>query len=298
MERRVAVNGVELAVEEWVASAASGPQAARSEPKASEARQVGPLVLVHGFTGFRQDFAGVIDALLPSAERVLALDLRGHGASTHTGDAATYTFEVLASDLVAALAALGIARCDLLGHSMGGMLAQRVALAAPERIASLLLLSTSAEPLAWINEDHIRLAAYVGKEQGMAKLAELLRARAGDDPTRGEADRRLEREWGAREFWAWRDARIIATDPVAYQALGLALKHAPDIRARLSAIRCPTTAIVGALDSEFAEASARVAAAIPGARHVVIPNAGHQPQLEAREAFVGAVRAHLARVRG
>jgi len=278
VERRVAVNGVELAFEEH----GGGER---------------PLVLVHGFTGFRQDFAPVVDALLPSAGRIVALDLRGHGASTHTGDAASYTFDALASDIAAALAALRIARCDLLGHSMGGMLAQRIALAHPERIASLILLSTSAEPLAWINEDHIKLAAYVGREQGMAKLAEVLRARAADDPTRGEADRRLEREWGAQRFWAWRDARIVATDPEAYQALALAMKRAPDIRAQLTAIRCPALVMVGALDAEFMGPSPRLAAAIPGARHAVIPNAGHQPQLEAPEAFLAAVREHLARAR-
>jgi 3-oxoadipate enol-lactonase len=180
---------------------------------------------------------------------------------------------------------------------MGGMLAQRVALAAPARVASLVLLSTSAEPLGWIDENLLKLAAYVGREQGMAKLAEILRARAPEDTTRSEPDRRIEREWGAERFWAWRTARIVATDPAAYQALGLALKHAPDVRERLAAIACPTTAIVGALDTEFMEASPRMAAAIPGARHVVLPEAAHQPQLEAPEAFVAAIAAHLARVR-
>ena len=63
-------------------------------------------------------------------------------------------------------AALGIERCDLLGHSMGGMLAQRVALAAPQRVASLVLLSTSAEPLGWINEDMLALAARIGLVAG------------------------------------------------------------------------------------------------------------------------------------
>lgn len=277
-ERRIAVDGVELALEERGAGER-------------------PLVLVHGFTGFRQDFASVLDALLPLAGRIVALDLRGHGASTHTGDAAGYTLDELAEDVRAALAALGIARCDLLGHSMGGMLAQRVALAAPERVASLILLSTSAEPLGWIDEASLKLAGYVGATQGMAKLAEILRARAPADPARSGPDRRLEREWGAERFWGWRDARVTATDPVAYQALGLALRHAPDLRARLAAIACPTTAIVGALDAEFLEASARMAAAIPGARHVVLPDAAHQPQLEAPEAFVAAIAAHLARVR-
>ncbi len=277
-ERRIAVNGVELAVEEHGAGAR-------------------PLVLVHGFTGFRQDFAPVIDALVSLAGRVVTLDLRGHGASTHTGDAATYTLDVLSEDVRAALVALGLVRCDLVGHSMGGMLAQRVALAEPQRVASLVLLSTSAEPLAWINEDALKLAAYVGREQGMAKLAEILRARAPEDPARTLADRRLERTWGTERFWAWRDARVIATDPVAYQALGLALKHAPEFRARVTAIECPALVLVGDLDGEFVAASPRLAAAIPGARHLVIPGAGHQPQLEAPEAWLAAMGEHLARVR-
>jgi pimeloyl-ACP methyl ester carboxylesterase len=284
-ERRIVVNGIELAVEEVVRAAGAGPDAR-------------PLVLVHGFTGFRQDFAPVMDALARLAGRVVALDLRGHGASTHTGDEASYTLDALAGDLLAALGALDIARCDLLGHSLGGMLVQRVALAAPERVASLVLLSTSAEALGWIDEGLLALAAAVGREQGMARLAEILRARAPEDPARSEPDRRLEREWGAERFWAWRTARVVATDPAAYRALGLALKHAPDLRSRLCAVACPTTAMVGALDPEFVEASARMAAAIPGARHVVIPNAGHQPQLEAPEAWLAAVGEHLARVRG
>ena len=277
-ERRIAVNGIELAVEEH----GHGARA---------------LVLVHGFTGFRQDFSPPLAALLPVAGRIITLDLRGHGASMNTGDAAGYTLDALAADVLAALAALGVARCDLLGHSMGGMLVQRVALNAPGRVASLILLSTSAEPLDWINEDMLALAAHVGREQGMAKLAEILRARAPEDPGRSEPDRRLEREWGAERYWAWRDARIAATDPAGYQALGLALKHAPDFRARLAGITCPTTAIVGALDAEFLGASARMAEAVRGARHVVLEDAAHQPQLEAPGAWLAAMREHLARVR-
>ncbi len=277
-ERRIAVNGVELAVEE-------------------HGRGERPLVLLHGFTGFRQDFADAIESLLPAAGRVITLDLRGHGASTNTGDERGYTLDGLADDVRAALSALGIARCDLLGHSMGGMLAQRVALAEPQRVASLILLSTSAEPLDWINEDALKLAAYVGREQGMAKLAEILRARAPEDPARSEPDRRLEREWGAERFWAWRDARIIATDPVGYQALGLTLKRATDFRARLAGIACPTTAIVGELDAEFLVPSARMAEAVRGARQVVLADAAHQPQLEAPGAWLSAMREHLSRVR-
>jgi pimeloyl-ACP methyl ester carboxylesterase len=279
MQPSVRVHGIDVAVEEH-------GEGAR------------PLVLVHGFTGFRQDFAPAIDPLLPTAGRIITLDLRGHGASTNTGEEAHYTLDALAADVAATLAALGIEHCDLLGHSMGGMLAQRVALAAPERVASLVLLSTSAEPLAWINEDMLALAARIGREQGMARVAEIQRAMAPTDASRSEPDRRLEREWGAERFWAWRSARVAAMDPAAYPALGRAMKYAIDFRAQLAGIACPTSVVVGALDAEFVAPSARIAEAIRGAHHVVLSEAAHQPQLEAPDAFLAALRGHLARVRG
>lgn len=278
MERRIAIRGGELAYEDHGASAR-------------------PLVLVHGFMGFRQDFGGVVEALLPHAGRVLALDLRGHGASARAASAADYTLDALAADLLAWLDALGVARCDLLGHSMGGMLALRAALAEPARVASLILMSTSAEALDWIDVDQLALAARVGREVGMEKLAAILRARGAEDPARGAADRRLEQELGAERFWGWRDARVAAADPEAYQALGPALKHAPSLLPRLCEIDCPTHVMVGALDADFVAPAERMASALPDARRVVIPDAGHQPQLEARDAWLAAIAGHLARVR-
>ncbi|MGH7286868.1 MAG: alpha/beta fold hydrolase, partial [Myxococcota bacterium] len=97
------MNGIELAYEE-------------------RGRGTRPLVLVHGFTGFRGDFATQLEALAGHG-RVLAPDLRGHGESGRSGDPAHYTLAGLAADLLGFLDALGVERCDLLGHSMGGMLA-------------------------------------------------------------------------------------------------------------------------------------------------------------------------------
>ena len=79
-----------------------------------------PLVLIHGFTGGRIDWADVIDDLATD-RRVVAWDHRGHSDSTNTGDPATYTFDQLVEDAVAALGALELDRFHLLGHSMGGV---------------------------------------------------------------------------------------------------------------------------------------------------------------------------------
>ena len=255
-----------------------------------------PLLLVHGFTGFRQDFATQL-AALGRRGRVLAPDLRGHGESSKTGDAASYTFSQLTDDLLALLDALGVERCDLLGHSMGGMLALRAALRAPERVVSLLLMDTAAGPLGFVDRAQLALAARVGREAGMGTLAQILRARAKDDSGRGAPDRRVEQEWGEERIWAWRCARIAAMDPVAYEALGRALVEQEDLSQRLPEIGCPTTVLVGELDHEFRAPSEALADGIPDAQLRVLPGAGHQPQHEAPAAWLAAVLQHLARAR-
>ena len=274
---RVWVKGIEIAYEDHGAGAR-------------------PLVLVHGFMGFRHDFATQLEGLARHG-RVLAPDLRGHGDSAKTDDAASYTLAQLTDDLLGLLDALRIERCDLLGHSMGGMLALRAALRAPERIASLVLMDTAPGPLGFVDLSQLALAARVGREAGMAALAQILKARAGNDAARGAPDRRVEAEWGAERFWAWRSARVAAMDPVAYEALGRALVEQEDLSHRLAEIRCPTEVLVGELDHEFRAPSEVLARGIPDARLTVLPEAGHQPQHEAPVAWRAAVVAHLARVR-
>lgn len=257
-----------------------------------------PLVLVHGFTGSRRDFSWRFEALAKFG-RCVALDLRGHGESNNPGDAAGYTLDALAEDLLAFLDAAGIEQCDLLGHSMGGMAVLRAALARPGRIASLILMSTSARCPDGLPRALIELAGRVAIEAGSLRIAELMRARAADPNTdRTDADRRLEAEWGEEYWTAWRYPNFRALDPVAYGALGAAMLDQASLLDRLGEIRLPTTVLVGSGDAGFLAASEELAAGIAGAHLVVIPGAGHQPQLETPGAWVEAIEAHLSRVRG
>jgi 2-succinyl-6-hydroxy-2,4-cyclohexadiene-1-carboxylate synthase len=256
-----------------------------------------PLVLVHGYTGSWQDFERQLPALAPVG-RVITPDLRGHGASSRSPDPVDYTFEALTGDLLGLLDALEIARCDLLGHSMGGMLALRLALAHPERLGSLVLMATSASPLAWIDLEMLETAARIAREAGMEVLGQAMRTRAGQDPSRGEPDRRIEREWGEDAFWAWRTARIQAMDPEAYLPLGRAMLEQEAVASRLGEIDLPTLVMVGDQDEEFLAPSEELADGIRDSRSVKLPDAGHQPQHEAPEAWRGALLSHLARAAG
>jgi pimeloyl-ACP methyl ester carboxylesterase len=256
-----------------------------------------PLVLVHGFTGHRRDFEPQLPAL-GSLGRTLAPDLRGHGETGAAADPASYTLARLAEDLLAFLDALGVERCDLLGHSLGGMVTLRAALCAPERVASLVLMDSAARALDFLPADSFRLAWTVALGAGMEKLQALVRERAATDALRTEADRRLEREWGAERYWARQRERFCAVDPEAYAGLGRELLEQESLVPRLGEIRCPTLVLVGEADAPFVREAELLAEHIPHARRAVVPDAGHQPQLENPAAWLAAIGAHLGRVRG
>jgi pimeloyl-ACP methyl ester carboxylesterase len=107
-----------------------------------------PLLLVHGFTGAATDFVDFLDPLAEAGWHVVAPDLRGHGGSSHPTAEDDYSFELFAGDVTGLADALGFDRFTLLGHSMGGMIVQVLALSAPERIEALILAGHLARPAA------------------------------------------------------------------------------------------------------------------------------------------------------
>ncbi|GAB2878387.1 alpha/beta fold hydrolase [Streptomyces deserti] len=97
-----------------------------------------PLVFVHGWTANRHRWDHQMEHF-GHKRRVIRLDLRGHGESTGVG---ARTIEELAKDVIALLDHLGIDRFVLVGHSMGGMISQTIALAHPERVERMVLVNS------------------------------------------------------------------------------------------------------------------------------------------------------------
>lgn len=256
-----------------------------------------PFLLVHGFSGYRDDFASQLPALAQHG-RTLAYDHRGHGDSTKTGDTASYSFGQLVADLLGFADALALTRFDLLGHSMGGMVALRFALAHPQRVASLVLMGTSPAPLGGpLPRQLFEAGAKVGRTAGMEKLVEIVRASPGDKARRTEADRRLEREWGEMRYAARLRMRLGRMDPEAFLSLGCELTEAESVTPRLGEIHCPTLVLVGEQDEPFLKAAEVMEQGIPLARRVTIREGGHCPQIEAPDVWYAAVSDHLRRVR-
>jgi pimeloyl-ACP methyl ester carboxylesterase len=227
----------------------------------------------------------------------VAPDLRGHGGSSNPGESAAYSLDHLVGDVAGFLDALGMERIDLLGHSMGGMVALRLALDQPGRVASLLLMDTAAEPIAEAARRFFEVSAKIAREQGMEALHQMARSAAERDPNRPASVRRYVERTGADRFWARIRAKQLSMDPEAFATLGPMLTDHQGVADRLGEIRCPTTVLVGEDDRAFLKPAEVLARGIRGARHVVIEGAAHSPQLENQEAWLAAVLAHLERVR-
>jgi len=248
-----------------------------------------PLVLVHGFTGSRDDFADVT-AGLADLGRLVLVDQRGHGGLSNPGNG--YDFAQLGTDLLGFFDAAGIERADLLGHSLGGMLVLRFALAHPERVASLILMDTSAGPVPLLSQALARMVDAV-RSSGMQRLIGSVDAMA----LAGE-DLDIARLEGEARFRGRLRAKLEALDPTAFLHLATLLsEHAP-VAGRLGEIRCPTTIVVGQHDVPFLAAAEELARGIAGSTLVRIPGAGHSPQKSGRAAWLEAVRTHVARARG
>ncbi len=247
-----------------------------------------PFVLVHGFTGSRDDFADVLPTLGRS-RRTITPDNRGHGGTTNPGSG--YSLESMRDDLSGFLDELQIPSCHLLGHSLGGMIALRFVLAHPERVASLVLMDT-APSAPNMPAAVFEAGAKIVSEQGMEAMTRILQSNPSwkqSEPARRSAERMGEARYAARI-----EAKLLAMDPEAFIHLGRMLVDQPSVEDRLQEITCPTLVLVGDADVPFLAPSRLMAERIPNANLAVIPDAAHSPQLENEPAWLAALEAHLA----
>jgi pimeloyl-ACP methyl ester carboxylesterase len=228
-----------------------------------------PLVLVHGAGGSADLWQPQLDGLGDVA-RVIAPDLPGHGPQGGRGGQSIAAY---GEWLEAFLEALGAGRVVLAGHSMGGAIAQTLALARPERLAGLVLVATGA-----------RLRVLV-------RILELLR----EQPVEGQnLIQGLSYAAGTpRERVAVADRVLREAAPLVTLGDYLACDRF-DVRERLGEIRTPTLVVTGTEDRLTPLKHGRfLAEAIPSARLVEVAGAGHFPQLEQPESVNGAVREFL-----
>lgn len=248
-----------------------------------------PFLAVHGYTGAKEDFTEWLDPLSDRGWHAACFDIRGHGASDRAAAEDGYSLERLAVDVLGVADALGWDDFVLLGHSMGGMIAQMVALDSAARLNGLILMATGHGPVGGIDPELVELAMGVAVERGMDALADLLAAI--ESPLDTDAHRRLLAE---REGYAeYGDRNLRSTDAAAYVALGREMLTAPDRLDQLRSLAVPALVIGGQQDHTFVDACRSLAAAIPGARLAELVDAGHSPQFEQPHAWWAEVSGFL-----
>ncbi len=234
----------------------------------------GPLVvLAHCWTGSRTMWAPVAHRLLEADHQVVLYDQRGHGESTVGGDG--FTIPRLGADLTAVLEAVDARDAVLAGHSMGGMTIQSLVAHHPEvaddRVRGIVLVATAASGLSRGRTDALGVRII-----GSRALERAMRSRAGHVLVRGTLGRSVRRN----HLVVTRDL-FVACSPEA-RAGFLGAMQTMDLREGLAHIGIPTTVVVGSRDQLTRPSlAAELVDAIPEARLVTIPDAGHQLPLEA-----------------
>lgn len=229
------------------------------------------LVLSHSLGTDHSIWDKQVAALAPRF-RVLRFDARGHGGSS--APAGAYDFAQLTADAIGLMDALAIERSHFVGISMGGMIAQHVALAAPARIDRLVLASTTsgyAPEAKAVWRQRIDAVAADGVEPLVAPTLE----RWFTPPFRA-----------AHPDLMARIGNLIRATPAAgYIGCCHAISNLATTTA-LPRIACPTLVIAGAEDVGTPPAMGReIAAAIPGARFESIAAASHLCNVEQAETF-------------
>lgn len=231
------------------------------------------VVLSHCWTGSRATWEPVAARLVAAGHQVVLYDQRGHGASTMGPDAPTVA--QLGDDLAAVLEVVDARGAVLAGHSMGGMALQALVVARPdvvaERVRSLVLAGTAGFGVA-----AGLFSAPVRFVTGDRRVERLLAGRLGPALSRGAVGRQPRQA----HLVATRDAFLSLPTDVRRQFL-IALQ-AMDFRSALAGVAVPTTVVVGRRDLLTPPRLGRaLAAAVPGARLVEVPGAGHMLPYEA-----------------
>lgn len=225
-----------------------------------------PLILTHGYSSTSAMWHGQIDAL-SRHHKLILWDMRGHGESDYPDDPAAYSEAHTVGDIAALLDAVGADTAIVGGLSLGGYMSLAFHCAYPERVRALLIIDTGPgfkkddAREVWNKRAHDTGDRFDREGLDVLKTLSAERASVTHRDATGLAH-------AARGMLAQRDARVIESLPT---------------------IKVPALVVVGADDTPFLAASDYMAAKIPGAQKVVIPNAGHAVNIDQPQAFIDAV---------
>lgn len=262
------------------------------------------VLLLHGKNFSGAYWRNTADALLARGYRVILPDQIGFGKSSKP-TSIQYSFDLLARNTARLLEALGVVRASVVGHSMGGMLAVRWAVAYPERTDRLVLVN----PIGL--EDYRRDVPYAGVDAWQARAEmqgpEQIRQYMQDSYFHGTWQPAYDSLLDIRAGWAQGPDRVLLS---LVSALTQDMIYTQPVVHDLPRITAPTLLVIGQKDrtapgkaevppdraaqlGDYPALGERAARAIPGARLVRLEGVGHVPQYEAFDRWQAALFSFL-----
>ena len=226
-----------------------------------------PVVLVPGYTGSKEDFGPLLEALTAAGHRCVAMDQRGQYESAGPDDPAAYTVEGLAADVVELVSVIGLDRPHLVGHSFGGLVGRAAVLLAPRTFATLTLLGSGPAALTGPRVERFQQLTPIIDEVGHVAAFDVISA----------DDQRLRELPELRRFLFERWSR---STEAGLRGMGDAIVGEPDRCEELRATGVPVLVAHGQWDDCWLPETQADMAARLGARHAVIPDAIHSPNSE------------------
>jgi pimeloyl-ACP methyl ester carboxylesterase len=239
------------------------------------------VLLLHGIGGGRSIWSDTVEALLAAGYCALAIDFPGYG-----GAPGTPTMDAMVGAAAAAVAGCGAGPVIVVGHSMGGMVAQELVARGAAAVQGLVLACTSASfgkaDGAWQAKFVAERLAPLDAGLGMAGMARQL-VPAMVAPTASDAAKQASID-------------VMARVPEATYRVALRAIAAFDRREALPRIAVPTLCLAAAHDRTAPpEVMQRMAQRIPGADYLCLADAGHIANVEQPAAFQAAVLSFLQR---
>jgi len=230
------------------------------------------VLLTHGYGATSRMWDPQIRALADN-RRVIAWDVRGHGASDSPDDPTAYSEAASVGDMAAILDACGVETAVVGGLSLGGYLSLAFHLAHPGRVRALALFDTG--PGYRNEEGRKRWNAMAESHARALEQRGITALGAGTEVAAGEHRSARGLALAARGILAQHDARVIDALPK---------------------VQVPTLVLWGERDEAFVKPGEYLAAKIPGARRVVVAGAGHAANLDRPAEFNAALTQFLESV--
>jgi proline iminopeptidase len=256
-----------------------------------EANAADTVIVLPGGPALTHEYLEPFARLATPSRRVVLIDARGSGRSTAPKDPHAYTLDDYANDLDAVIAALGVERVHVIGHSWGGLPALAYAIARPERVISLTLLGGGAPSKAVDDLTGKRLMPRVAELQREGIVPKPLPGWTGVDcahafialmpaiffDPKNPAARSLPGEWRCAGLRSW----LRAIGPY-------------DLTKQLSRVTAPVLVMSGEADpSSPDDIAPSLAPIVP--EKIVLTGCGHFPWLERPDDFFGALDAYMVK---